>query len=115
MDLAVDVVVVVVACVRHPPLALAAGGCATEGEFGGDGQSIFSVRQSRLGVKANGTLYDRPYEAKFEFDLWQTPHSMQEGAWTVKAQDAKSVTFERAMKVTEEADFARVEALFASR
>jgi len=43
-----------------------------EGEFGGDGQSIFSVRQSRLGVKANGTLYDKPYEAKFEFDLYGT-------------------------------------------
>ena len=44
----------------------------TEGEFGGDGQSIFSVRQSRLGVKASGTLYDKPYEAKFEFDLYGT-------------------------------------------
>ena len=42
----------------------------TGGEFGSDGQSIFSVRQSRLGVKATGTLLDKPYEAKFEFDLY---------------------------------------------
>nr|WP_277622547.1 DcaP family trimeric outer membrane transporter [Sphingomonas telluris] len=43
-----------------------------KGEFGSNGQSIFSVRQSRLGVKATGTLQDRPYEAKFEFDLFGT-------------------------------------------
>ena len=42
----------------------------TGGEFGTDGQSIFSVRQSRLGVKATGTLLDKPYEAKFELDLY---------------------------------------------
>lgn len=41
-----------------------------------------------------------PPGAKFEFDLWQTPHAMQEGAWAVKAEDAKSVTFEKTMKVT---------------
>ncbi|WP_206367557.1 DcaP family trimeric outer membrane transporter [Sphingomonas sp. HDW15A] len=43
-----------------------------EGAFGSDGQSIFSVRQTRLGVKASGTLHDKPYEAKFEFDLFGT-------------------------------------------
>jgi hypothetical protein len=43
-----------------------------DGVFGSDGQSIFSVRQTRLGVKASGTLADRPYEAKFEFDLFGT-------------------------------------------
>jgi hypothetical protein len=42
----------------------------TKGEFGSDGQSIFSVRQSRLGVKATGLLAGKPYEAKFEFDLY---------------------------------------------
>ena len=42
------------------------------GKFGSDGQSIFSVRQTRLGVKANGTLHNKPYEAKFEFDLFGT-------------------------------------------
>ncbi len=41
-----------------------------EGQFGSDGQSIFSVRQSRLGAKATGTLAGKPYEAKFEFDLF---------------------------------------------
>lgn len=44
----------------------------TGGQFGSDGQSIFSVRQTRLGVKANGTLSNKPYEAKFEFDLFGT-------------------------------------------
>ena len=42
------------------------------GQFGSDGQSIFSVRQTRLGVKASGTLANKPYEAKFEFDLFGT-------------------------------------------
>jgi len=41
-----------------------------------------------------------PPGAKFDFDLWQTPHAMQEGAWNVTAQDAKSVTFQKTMKVT---------------
>jgi outer membrane DcaP-like protein len=44
----------------------------TGGEFGSDGQSIFSVRQTRLGVKADGTVLGKPYEAKFEFDLFGT-------------------------------------------
>ena len=43
-----------------------------DGQFGGDGQSIFSVRQSRLGAKATGTVAGKPYEAKFEFDLYGT-------------------------------------------
>jgi hypothetical protein len=44
----------------------------TKGEFGSDGQTIFSVRQSRLGAKASGMLAGKPYEAKFEFDLYGT-------------------------------------------
>ena len=43
-----------------------------KGQFGSDGQSIFSVRQSRLGAKATGILAGKPYEAKFEFDLYGT-------------------------------------------
>ena len=42
----------------------------TEGAFGSDGQTIFSVRQSRLGVRGNGEMAGRPYEVKFEFDLF---------------------------------------------
>ena len=38
--------------------------------FGSDGQTIFSVRQSRLGVRGNGEMAGRPYEVKFEFDLF---------------------------------------------
>jgi hypothetical protein len=44
----------------------------TGGQFGSDGQSIFSVRQSRLGAKATGMLVGKPYEVKFEFDLYGT-------------------------------------------
>jgi len=43
-----------------------------DGVFGSDGQSIFSVRQTRLGAKATGKLAGKPYEAKFEFDLFGT-------------------------------------------
>ncbi|MFL0671364.1 MAG: DcaP family trimeric outer membrane transporter [Erythrobacter sp.] len=42
----------------------------TPGEFGSDGQTSFSVRQSRLGVRGKGELADRPYEVNFEFDLF---------------------------------------------
>ena len=41
-----------------------------EGAFGGDGQTVFSARQSRLGAKATGIVAGKPYEAKFEFDLY---------------------------------------------
>ena len=44
----------------------------TDGEFGSDGQTLFSVRQSRLGAKATGMIAGKPYEAKFEFDLFGT-------------------------------------------
>jgi hypothetical protein len=44
----------------------------TEGQFGSDGQSIFSVRQSRLGVRGDGEMAGRPYEVRFEFDLYGT-------------------------------------------
>src|SRR3954451_20969154 len=42
------------------------------GQFGSDGQSLFSVRQSRLGAKASGMVGGKPYEVKFEFDLYGT-------------------------------------------
>ena len=43
-----------------------------EGQYGGDGQSILSVRQSRLGAKATGRIAGNPYEAKIEFDMYGT-------------------------------------------
>jgi len=52
--------------------------------FGSNGQSVFSVRQSRLGVKATGTLEGRPYEAKFEFDLFGT--GVDEGQTTFRVR-----------------------------
>jgi hypothetical protein len=42
----------------------------TEGQFGSDGQSIYSVRQSRLGVRGEGELAGKPYQVRFEFDLY---------------------------------------------
>ncbi len=60
-----------------------------EGEFGGNGQSVFSVRQSRLGVKATGTLAERPYEAKFEFDLFGTGVDAGQTTFRVRHMYAK--------------------------
>ncbi len=56
------------------------------GQFGSDGQSIFSVRQSRLGAKATGTLAGKPYEAKFEFDLFGV--GKDEGQTTIRIRHA---------------------------
>src|SRR5688572_20151188 len=60
-----------------------------EGQFGGDGQSIFSVRQSRLGTKATGMLAGRPYEAKFEFDLFGTGVDAGQTTFRVRHMYAK--------------------------
>ena len=43
-----------------------------DGQYGSDGQFIASIRQSRLGARAQGTLAGKPYEARFEFDLYGT-------------------------------------------
>ncbi len=42
----------------------------TEGQFGSDGQSIISVRQSRFGIKASQDIAGKPLEIKFDFDLF---------------------------------------------
>lgn len=60
-----------------------------EGQFGGNGQSIFSVRQSRLGVKATGELADKPYEVKFEFDLFGTGVDAGQTTFRVRHMYAK--------------------------
>lgn len=87
---------------------------------GASGRSLGWINHSFIEAKKTGTQFDNfggedrfwlgpeggqyglyfPPGAKFEFDLWQTPHAMQEGAWKVRAQDARSVTFEKTMKVT---------------
>ena len=56
----------------------------TRGQFGSDGQTVFSVRQSRLGVKATGSLAGKPYEAKFEFDLFGV--GVDEGQTTMRVR-----------------------------
>ena len=60
-----------------------------KGEFGGDGQSIFSVRQSRLGAKATGEIAGKPYEAKFEFDLFGTGVDAGQTTFRVRHMYAK--------------------------
>jgi hypothetical protein len=58
----------------------------TEGQFGSDGQFIASVRQSRLGARAEGTIAGKPYEARFEFDLFGT--GVDEGQTTFRIRHA---------------------------
>jgi hypothetical protein len=41
-----------------------------EGQFGSDGETSFSIKQSRLGAKASGEAAGHPWEAKFEFDMF---------------------------------------------
>jgi len=60
-----------------------------KGQFGGNGQSVFSVRQSRLGAKATGTLAGKPYEAKFEFDLFGTGVDAGQTTFRVRHMYAK--------------------------
>jgi len=55
-------------------------------QFGSDGQSVFSVRQSRLGAKATGTLGGRPNDAKIEFDLYGT--GVDAGQTTMRVRHA---------------------------
>lgn len=60
-----------------------------KGQFGSDGQSLFSVRQSRFGAKATGTLAGKPYEAKFEFDLYGTGVDAGQTTFRVRHMYAK--------------------------
>jgi hypothetical protein len=57
-----------------------------KGQFGSNGQTIFSVRQTRFGAKANGEILGKPYEAKFEFDLFGT--GVDEGQTTFRIRHA---------------------------
>lgn len=41
-----------------------------EGQFGSDGETSFSIKQSRLGVKGSGEAGGRPWEAKLEIDFF---------------------------------------------
>ena len=42
----------------------------TPGQFGGDGQSVISARQSRFGVQAQQPIAGQDLKVKFEFDLF---------------------------------------------
>jgi hypothetical protein len=44
----------------------------TKGQFGDDGQSVISARQSRFGVQASQEIAGKPLFVKFEFDLYGT-------------------------------------------
>ena len=41
-----------------------------DGQFGSDGQSSISAKQSRFGIQANQDIAGQPLEIKFEFDLF---------------------------------------------
>lgn len=41
-----------------------------EGQFGSDGETSFSIKQSRLGAKASGEAGGQTWEGKFEFDMF---------------------------------------------
>jgi hypothetical protein len=41
-----------------------------------------------------------PPGSPFQFSSWQTPHALQEGAWTVASASATQVTFTRRLSVT---------------
>jgi hypothetical protein len=60
--------------------------------FGGEDRFWLGPEAGQFG------LYFAPGKP-FSFDEWQTPHQMQEGAWTVAARDDASITFERRMRV----------------
>lgn len=57
-----------------------------DGQYGSDGQFIASVRQSRLGARATGEVAGKPYEARFEFDLYGT--GVDEGQTTFRIRHA---------------------------
>lgn len=58
----------------------------TEGQYGGDGQSIISVRQSRFGVKADFPAGGDVIKTKFEFDLFGV--GGDEGQTTIRLRHA---------------------------
>jgi hypothetical protein len=58
----------------------------TEGEFGGDGQSIIGVRQSRFGVKASLPTGGQTLKTMFEIDLFGV--GVDEGQTTIRLRHA---------------------------
>jgi hypothetical protein len=58
----------------------------TEGQYGSDGQSILSIRQSRLGVQATLPVNGESIYTKFEFDLFGV--GVDEGQTTLRIRHA---------------------------
>lgn len=58
----------------------------TEGLYGGDGQSIISVRQSRFGVKGNQLVAGKDLNFKFEIDMYGV--GVDEGQTTIRLRHA---------------------------
>jgi hypothetical protein len=72
---------------------IAAGRTGTQFDnYGGEDRFWLGPEAGQFG------LYFPPGKP-FTFDLWQTPHALQEGAWDVKEQKADQVTFHKAMTV----------------
>ena len=57
----------------------------TAGEFGSDGQSIIGVRQSKFGAKVTDDIAGKPFEVKFDFDLFGVGDN--EGQTTFRLQN----------------------------
>lgn len=57
-----------------------------DGQFGGDGQSIFSVKQSRLGAQARQEIAGQDLFVKFEFDMFGV--GVDEGQTTIRLRHA---------------------------
>lgn len=84
------------------------------------GRSLGWINRDFIGAGKTGTQFDNyggedrfwlgpeagqyglyfPPGGKFTFDLWQTPHPMQEGAWDVSEDKPDHVTFKKQMTVT---------------
>lgn len=86
----------------------------------GDGRSLGWINRSFIEAGKTGTQFDNyggedrfwlgpeggqfglyfPPGKEFTFDLWQTPHALQEGAWDVVEEKPDRVVFKRSMAVT---------------
>jgi hypothetical protein len=84
-----------------------------------NGQSLGFVHRAFIEARKTGTAFDNyggedrfwlgpeggqfglyfPPGQTFEFDHWQTPHALQEGAWRVEKSSPRSITFATVMSL----------------
>ena len=88
--------------------------------IGAEGRSLGWINRAFIEAGKTGTQFDNyggedrfwlgpeggqfglyfPHGGPFTFDLWQTPHSLQEGAWAVTSKSADLVGFKHRVVVT---------------